>query len=227
MIVVLILITAICGYRLWVMSERYIQEAWVKNSLAKYRPLDLAVFQNQFITDLQEEVNSDIIGWIKIPNTKIDYPFVISNNNNHYLRRDLFGNYALAGSIFMDYRCQKDFSGFNTIIYGHNMKNDSMFGDLLLFYDEGFFDSARYGKLFLKDRTYTLEFFAYMVIGKNDEIIYNPYVASAEGDDFIEHVRGFARNYRELDTIERVVTLSTCSDDGSVRVVLLANIAEN
>jgi sortase B len=232
------------------MSEGYIREAWVKKNLIKYYPHETAAKLeqplpentepaeeynyilteatsepkiNQFITALQSEINEDIIGWITIPRTKIDYPIAISDNNNRYLRSDLFGNYALAGSIFMDYRCQKDFSGFNSIIYGHNMKNDSMFGDLPLFCDIGFFDSNRYGTLFLKDCTYTLEFFAYMVIEKNDEMIYNPYAKSADRDDFIEYVREFARNYRELDTVERVVILSTCSGDGNARSVLLAN----
>lgn len=233
-LIILAVTAVIClsGYQLWKISERYVHEANIKNSLSQYRPPDLPAetvnhsepVTNQFIIDLQNEVNGDIVGWISIPDTNIDYPFVISDNNNYYLRRDVFGNYALAGTIFMDCRCSKDFTGFNTIIYGHNMNNSSMFGDLVLFDDEGFFEDHRFGSIFLKDKTYTLEFFAYMIIREEDNIIYNPYATPEDSDEFFEYANRFARNHREPETECSVVTLSTCTYDGSARIVLLANI---
>jgi len=265
------LTAAICisGYKLWEISEQYIREAQVKDSVLKYRPAENTASaeaepntaaespehsnggaagkknkNNRFITDLQNDVNKDIIGWITIPNTKIDYPFVISKDNDFYLRRDLYGNRAAAGTLFADYRCAPDFSDFNTIIYGHTMKNGSMFGELKLFAEEGFFESNRFGTIFLKDGTYTIEFFAYMVVRADDNIIYGISAAGAERREFFDYVKKYALNYREPDAKQalpadadvnvsdninscnidsNIVTLSTCSYqyDGA-RIVLLA-----
>ncbi|MCL2775294.1 MAG: class B sortase [Oscillospiraceae bacterium] len=267
-LVITIMMAAICvsGYNLWKMSERYVQETQVKDSIAKYRPLIATASTtqpteycaaentetaetetteitkvteagtatqpekstvNQSIIDLQDNVNKDIVGWINIPNTHIDYPFVISKDDNDYLRRDLHGNYALSGTVFMDYRCSKDFTDFNTIIYGHNMKNNSMFGDLTLFADEGFFNSNRTGTIFLADRVYTLEFFAYMTVNANDKIIYNTAYTPEQRGEYFEYVKKAARNYIDIDNINNanILTLSTCSYqfDGA-RAVLLAAI---
>ncbi|MCL2775280.1 MAG: class B sortase [Oscillospiraceae bacterium] len=250
-LIIIIMTAAICisGYNLWKMSERYVQEAQVKNSVAKYRPsyylnalndsessktaeiteVKSETQNNQFIIDLQNEINKDIVGWITIPNTNIDYPFVQSYDNSYYLRRDLYGNYALAGSIFMDYRCSKDFKDFNTIIYGHNMKNSSMFGNLTLFADDGFFDANRTGRIFLEKGTYILEFFAYMIVNSDDKIIYSN--TPANMDEFFEYVKKNADNYKEFKINENytdninVVTLSTCSYNfNGARSVLLATI---
>ena len=238
------LIAAIClsGYNLWSISDRYVQEAQIKDDLSKYRPATLTAaaaskppegfptkkieeteeIVNIQIKDLQNDVNNDIVGWMDIPDTRIDYPFVITDDNNYYLRRDLYGKQAAAGSLFMDYRCDKDFNNFNTIIYGHNMKNGSMFGDLKLFADEWFFESNTRGTVALRDKTYTAEFFAYMVIRADDNLIFD---TSAERGEFFAHIKKNARHYREPDMDGRVLTLSTCSYEfNDARIVLLANL---
>lgn len=85
------------------------------------------------------EASSDgYIGWLNIPGTDISYPIVQGEDNAYYLHRAPDGSNLFAGSIFMDYRCAPDFSGTNTIIYGHHMKNDTMFGELDQFMDDDF-----------------------------------------------------------------------------------------
>ena len=181
------------------------------------------IIVNQSIVDLRDEVNPDVIGWLTIPDTRVDYPFVLCADNSYYLDRDLYGKDAAAGTLFMDFRCSEDLSDFNTIVYGHNMKNNSMFGDLSHFADTWFFDNNRYGTIFLDDGTYTLVIFAYMVVSATDEVVYDPAVDSAE---YYEYAAKYARNYRTPDTSANVVTLSTCGYEFSgVRIVLLANIA--
>ena len=177
---------------------------------------------NQSIVDLQNEVNDEIVGWLYIPDTQIDYPFVWSGDHETYLKQDLYGNQANAGTLFMDYRSAKDLSGFNTIIYGHHMKNGSMFGELKLFADEGFFESNPRGSITLKDKACTLEIFAYMVVRADDEMIYGSF---PERNGFYEYIKENAGNYREPDREKNVVTLSTCSYEFTdARMVLLANI---
>ena len=74
--------------------------------------------------------NSDIVGWIYSPGTVINYPIVQAADNDYYLHRHIDGTYSGGGSIFMDYACSSDFSGINTILYGHHMYDGSMFASL-------------------------------------------------------------------------------------------------
>ena len=75
-------------------------------------------------------INSDFMGWLQIPGSNIDYPFVRSKDNADYLKRDFYGNYSESGTLFMDYRNLGNFNDQHTLIYGHNMKNKSMFHEI-------------------------------------------------------------------------------------------------
>lgn len=83
----------------------------------------------------------DVVGWLYCPDTPINYPVVQAEDNDYYLRRLLDGTWNSNGSIFMDYRCPSDFSGGNSILYGHNMKNDAMFGTLEDYRKQEYYDA--------------------------------------------------------------------------------------
>ena len=85
------------------------------------------------------EINPDYKGWIKVENTPIDYPVVQGDSNDSYLRRDFYGHYSVAGTPFLDERIELS-SGGNVIIYGHMMRDKTMFGALADFKNENFFD---------------------------------------------------------------------------------------
>ena len=210
---------AYSGWRAWNAYGDYRAEAEMHGSVMEYKPRDDETV-NQSIIDLQAEYPG-VVGWLTVPGTKIDYPFVWYEDNDYYLRRDLNGEYAVAGTLFMDFRCGKDFTSQNTIIYGHHMKNGSMFGTLKAFADKDFFDANRHGTIYLPQETLTLEFFAYMVVKSTNEKIYgieyNP-----------EYIRQNARQFRDigLSAGDKIVTLSTCSYEfDNARMVLLARIA--
>ncbi|MCL1816263.1 MAG: class B sortase [Clostridiales bacterium] len=233
------------GYQLSKISGQYLKEEQVKDEMVKYQPAavltapaafaeadksgdtmtiekNMEKIVNQEIFDLQNEINSDIVGWLEILNTRISYPFVLTEDNSFYLRRDLHKKKATAGTLFMDYRCAKDFTSPNNIIYGHNMKNGSMFGDLKLFAESGFFKSNAFGSIFLNNKTYALKIFAYMVINEDDEIIYK---TQAKQEEIVEYARKNARVFLEPEKFDRIVTLSTCSYEYSgARMVLLASL---
>lgn len=80
--------------------------------------------------DTLKEANEDVIGWLYCEDTPINYPVLQSDDNSYYLRRLVNGEWNVAGSLFMDYRNNLSNNDWNTVIYGHNMKNDSMFGTL-------------------------------------------------------------------------------------------------
>ena len=183
-------------------------------------PEETAPEVNEFIVEMQNEVNGDIVGWLTVPGTHIDYPLVISDDNDFYLLRNINKEPAKAGSLFLDFRCGGGFTGFNTVIYGHNMKNRSMFGDLRMFAETDFFNTNSSGTLIAADRSYTLEIFAYMVVREDDTIIYDPY---ANREEFFEYIKQNARQHREPSSTENIATLSTCAYEfDGARIVVLA-----
>lgn len=100
------------------------------------------VLQIDFTALVKE--NADIIGWIDIPGTTVSYPVVQSEDNEFYLTQSIYGERSSSGAIFMDYRNERDLSDDNTILYGHNMKNGSMFGGLKQYREEDFFKEHPY-----------------------------------------------------------------------------------
>jgi SrtB family sortase len=244
--IALVLVAAISysSCQLLSIHRKYAQEAEIHERMLFYKPTlqapmisapspsfetdpHVEPIINQSILDLQAKY-PDVVGWLAIPNTQIDYPFVQGSDNDHYLHRDLDQNQSQAGTIFMDYRNSKDFSDFNTIIFGHNMRNGSMFGELRNFTDQDFFDNNGTGIIFLATETYEVEFMAFAVIGPDDAAIYNPSIATeADRLAFLSYIRSVARHYRDIGITkeDRIITLSTCSYEFSdARMVLIGRV---
>ena len=242
----LVVVIGYSGTQLWGIHQNNAQEAEMHNRLLRYRPVrQMAVSAedsddatvntesgphvNQSIADLQA-IYPDAIGWLTVPNTQIDYPFVQGVDNDTYLHLDLDQRWAAAGTIFLDYRNGRDFTDFNTILYGHHMRNGSMFGTLQQFSEQAFFDANPVGTLFLVDKTYEIEFIAFAVIAPNDSVIYAPAITEdADRVAFLDHVRRIARHYRDINATadERIVTLSTCNYEfNDARMVLIGRLVE-
>lgn len=91
--------------------------------------------------DKLKKINPDVVGWIRIAGTNIDYPIVRTDNNDTYLDTDFEGKKNPSGTIFLDCDSEPDFSGRHNIIYGHHMKNGSMFKDIVKYKDESFYQT--------------------------------------------------------------------------------------
>lgn len=100
------------------------------------------------------------VGWICIPETEINYPVMYSGDNDFYLHRAVDGSYLRVGSIFLDYRCNSDFTSRINVLYGHNMSDGSMFADVMKFIDSSYFDSHNYGWLSTPNAVYKIDFFS-------------------------------------------------------------------
>lgn len=98
------------------------------------------------------EINPEVIGWIKVEGTNIDYPILYGPDNEKYLHTDLEGNTTTAGSIFLDCDDQPDFSSFHNVLYGHHMKNGSMFKDVVYYKEQDFFDTHKEIVLYTPER---------------------------------------------------------------------------
>ena len=187
--------------------------------------------ENQESFESLMQINPEIVGWITVYGTKIDYPLTQAENNSKYVNTNAKGEYSLSGSLFLDCRNAADFSDFNTIIYGHHMEKGAMFGDLERFETELFFENHKYGSLYLGEQRKGLEIFAVLKVDAYDEWIYEPGIK--EQDDrrkLLEYLRQIAVCYRELPLAEddRIVFLSTCmSEETNGRIVVAAKLTED
>jgi len=209
------------GTRFWALDKEIKSEEDLHRQVLQQKPAPENGPGESPLTALQAQ-NPDIVGWISVPYTNIDYPIVQAKDNDYYLRRDLNGDFAQAGTVFMDCRCAKDGDGYS-IIYGHNMKSGSMFGTLKRFEEESFFNSHPEGRILLENGWYYIEFFAFLIVSHNDAIVYG----QPQAPDLMTYLARQAKHYRPsiLAAEDRLVALSTCSYvfEGA-RMVLLGKI---
>ncbi|MDQ0360713.1 class B sortase [Breznakia pachnodae] len=161
-----------------------------------------------------KEINSDVKAWLSVYGTNIDYPVVHSTNNQKYLNTNALGEASLSGAIYMDFRNSEDFSDFNTIIYGHHMEKQTMFGELDLFKDEEYFEEHEYGNLYYNGEDHGIEFFAFLEADAYDSYLYSPIkMTNTNRFEYIEYIKSNAMNYRDIEIGEndQIVVLSTCA----------------
>ncbi len=160
---------AVSGFVVWDNYQFYEEVNDLKIALLENKPE--AASKDSFDDLLR--INSDVIGWITIPETNIDYPILQNKSSTYYLNRDVYKNYSMAGSIYMDSRCSKDFSNAFSIIYGHNMIDHLMFGDLTLFKDESFFNANTDAKILTPDTAYDYKILAVMEENDSEENVFS------------------------------------------------------
>lgn len=158
------------------------------------------------------KINEDVLGWIEVPGTEIDYPVVQGEDNDFYLDHDIKKNKSIHGSIFMDYRnrLEKD---QNLIIYGHHMKDGSMFKDLTRYKEEDFFSNNRDIYLDIEGERQKYKIFSLSVLRANVDYIKTSFHSKEEFLSYIEGIKKDAYLYRDFDFSgeEKILTLSTCS----------------
>ncbi len=161
--------------------------------------------------------NPDVVGWIYFENEDISYPVMYSGDNSYYLRKTFKREHATAGSIFLEGSNKTDFSDCHTIIYGHNMKNLSMFGKLKHYNrDENYYDSHQYFQILVDGKKYRYQIFSYETVSDDSD----EYTVGFEPDEtFGKFVQRMAASSMKDTGIvptkdDKVVTLSTCSTSG-------------
>ena len=159
-----------------------------------------------------KEVSNDIIGWIKIPNTRIDYPVVKGKDNDYYLNHDINGNENRHGAIFMDYRSNPS-EDKNIIIYGHHMKDGTMFKDLVSFKDKNFFNANSFIYLDIENKKSKYEIFSVYITGPDSSNIPITFNSIDDYHDFFSDARDRSLFSSEVEFSEegRILTLYTCT----------------
>ena len=179
--------------------------------------------------DLAElkKINPEIIAWVKIKDTNIDYPVVQAKDNTKYLTRNYRGDFATAGSIFLDYR-NDGFKDDFSLIYGHRMDGQRMFGGISLFEQKDYFEKHKDGILYTEDGVYDLEISDFSVVDVDRTSIYNHDSNRNKRNGAVIHeVHSFAKQSRvvEYGDDDKIIVLSTCDKDSKhYRNVLLAKM---
>ena len=161
------------GYALWDNSQVYAAAENVRDEMLQFKPQPDGEEGGPTFHELQA-VNPDVCAWVTLDNTNIDHPVLQGTDNLSYINRDVYGNFSLAGSIFLDSRNDTAFADPYSLLYGHHMENSGMFGDLDLYKDEEFFRENRTGLLMTPEGVYDLEIFSCLLVEASDEYIFEP-----------------------------------------------------
>lgn len=170
--------------------------------------------------DLQENVNEDIYAWIYIPDSKIDYPVLQHPiDNYHYLNYNLDGSYGYPGCIYTESYNKRDFSDPLTVMYGHNMKNGTMFAGLHKYEDTEYFNEHPYVYIYTPDKLYVYRIFASNEYSSEHLLYRHDYTSETEFENYIDKmaaVRGMNCNRAEdveVTADNHILVLSTCMAD--------------
>lgn len=173
-----------------------------------------------------KNINADIVGWIKVNGTKVEYPIVQSKDNNYYLTHSLDKTYNSAGWIFIDYKNNLDTTDKNIVIYGHNRRDGTMFGSLKNILEEEWYNNKenRYIVFETAKGTEIYEVFSVYQIEVEDYYIKTNFSNNEEFEEFINTVKSRSiKNFEnEVTNNDNILTLSTCANNNKYRVVLHA-----
>ncbi len=173
-----------------------------------------------------QEKYPDVVGWLYCEGTPINYPVVQSDDNDYYLRRLPDGSYNSNGSLFMDFRCLSDVTDRNTIIYGHNLNNGTMFTCLRKYRQQSYYEEHQVMWYLTAERAYKLELLAGMVTPSDSET----YDSFNSDEELRSHLEKSLKNSTfqtelDLDDVQQIMTLSTCTYEyATARYVVIASL---
>lgn len=162
------------------------------------------------------QTNPDVLGWISIPGTRLDYPFLQGKDNQYYLNHTWQGKRNAAGSVFLECEVSTDFSDFNTIIYAHNMKNGSMFGSLRQYRTQSHYQANPYIYIIDDSGLRRYEIFAAF----EAEVVSYTYRLDVDTPEKKLAFLDYSAQHSVLETDivptveDSVITLSTCTGNG-------------
>ena len=175
--------------------------------------------------DSLRSINTDVIGWIYVEALDgVSYPVVRGTDIDQYLHMTYEKNYNFAGTIFIDYENKADFSDCNTLVYGHNMKNGTMFGQLKNFSkDDSAYNKSKYFWIFTPEKTYRYEIISAYTTAVNSDTYT---LFKGPGQEFVDYMNKIV-SYSDVKTTpgelgvdDKIVTLSTCTGNESTRYVV-------
>jgi sortase B len=213
LLAIIILLLFFAGYALW--DSEQIFHAADKSHYAVYKPT--AADEGKSFKELQA-VNGEVFAWLQVYGTNIDYPVTQGRDNMKYVNTNAEGQYSLSGAIFLDSGNSMDFSDFNSILYGHHMEKNTMFGEIGSFADGGMFETHRYGNLYFDEKDHGIEFFAFVHTDAYDNKVFAPNIKdSARQQAYLDNLIATAIHGRDLEVTisDHIILLSTCSSSST------------
>lgn len=178
-------------------------------------------------SDLRRE-NPDVVGWLDVYGTGIDYPVCQADTLSYYLDHNAKREHALSGSVFLEPDADASLSGPVTFLFAHHMAGHVMFGDLDLFLDPGFMETHRYGNVFDGERNLGLEFVCCLSCDAYDDAVYGR-VPEGGMEAWLTEMRGRVVSSADVavSSSDRLVALSTCATDSTNgRTVVIAALRD-
>ncbi len=204
-------------------GEMMLSEAPEKPEQEKGREPDWADRAEHMGTALRKlaEENGDLVGWISFEGLDMEYPVMQGEDDEEYLYHTFWGEYNRGGSIFMEAQNTGDWNDFHTIVYGHNMRNGSMFGRLKELGKPEVYENNRFFTVYTVQGAYRYEIFAMYDIEAGGDIYNISPATTEERGELIAGMqkRSFLQTGVAVGTADRIVTLSTCSATGRRFVV--------
>ena len=199
-----------------------------------YTPTDNDKYSNiSFLSiDFTEllQKNSDTVAWIKVNNTNVNYSVVQSDDNEYYLKHDFNKNSNFGGWVYGDYRDDFTYFGNITILYGHNLINRTMFGSLIWCQKESWYTNEEnlYIKISTPASNTIWKIFSIYQIKPEVYYLKTYFETTEEHQEFLDTLknRSIYNFNEELTTNDKILTLSTCSDDGTKRAVIHAKMVK-
>lgn len=218
--VCLIGIILVSGYKIGkTMWEYHVAKSAYTNISEKTAKVDPKQFTGVVDWKALKKVNPDVQGWLYQKGTVINYPVVQGTDNDTYLHTRFDKQWSGGGTLFVDCRMEKDFKGFNSIIYGHHMKDGSMFRSIRGYTKEdGYYDKHKTLELATPHGNYHLVVFSAFITKATDENTYKMTYGEAEKQAYIDRAWGRSELPITKDSVDvtkndRLVTLSTCAYD--------------
>ena len=168
--------------------------------------------------------NNETVGWIKVNNTNVNYSIVQHNDNDYYLKHDFNKNNNISGWVYADFRDNFEHFGKNTIIYAHNMTNRTMFGSLVWTLKDSWYKNEE--NMYIKISTPTTntvwKIFSIYTIVPEVYFLKTYFDTNEEHKKFLDTLksRSIYNFNEEVDTNDKILTLQTCTDDGTKRIVI-------
>lgn len=218
--VCLIGIILVSGYKIGkTMWEYHVAKSAYTNISEKTAKVDPKQFTGVVDWKALKKVNPDVQGWLYQKDTVINYPVVQGTDNDTYLHTRFDKQWSGGGTLFVDCRMEKDFKGFNSIIYGHHMKDGSMFRSIRGYTKEdGYYDKHKTLELATPHGNYHLVVFSAFITKATDEDTYKMTYDEAEKQAYIDRAwerseLPITRDSVDVTKNDRLVTLSTCAYD--------------
>ena len=214
-------------YSFW--DTHQVNEAADSKKYATYKP---ATEEGKKSFAELQAMNSDVMGWLTIYGTSIDYPLVKARNDNFtYLSKNAEGEWEGSGSLYVDYRNGSHFEDFNTIIHGHHMAEHKMFGDLDLFVKQDYFNEHQYANLYFDGANHGLEIFAILTIDAYHPIASSPNIQDPKAQqDLLNSILNEAAQKRDIGvtTNDHIIVMTTCNlTETNGRYTLVAKLLDH